>query len=166
MTKLTGTPLRIMKIIHVICSQIWFGSGICIFVYALYCFNNNFDLNTGKKLIEIIPYLYQKAILPFAVICIIQGIIYGIFSNYGFIKYKWVLAKWILTFFVIMFTGIGGIGQRFSIVGKIESKKSQTLIMSDGKTFFAFIIAQIVFLGIMTIISIIKPKGKRNEEKK
>jgi hypothetical protein len=80
-------------------------------------------------------------------------------------KIKWVLAKWILTFFVIMFTGIGGIGQIFAIVGQIESNKIQTLTMSDGKIFFAFITGQIVFLGIMTIISIIKPKGKKNEEK-
>jgi hypothetical protein len=120
----------------------------------------------GKELIEIIPYLYQKAILPFAAICIIQGIIYGIFSNYGFIKYKWVLAKWILTFFVIMFTGIGGIGQIFTIVGRIENNKIQTLTINDGKTFFVFIIGQIVFLGIMTIISIIKPNRKKHKEKK
>ncbi|MDR2793249.1 MAG: hypothetical protein LBB61_06235 [Treponema sp.] len=37
--------------------------------------------------------------------------------------------------------------------------------MNDGKTFFAFVIGQIVFLGIMTIVSIIKQKGKKYEEK-
>jgi hypothetical protein len=161
MEKLTGKPLRVMKVIHVICSQIWFGAVWCIFIYALYCFNNGFEKEMAVKFIGIIPFLYQKAIMPFALVCVIQGIIYGIFTQYGFIKYKWIIIKWILAIFVILCTGMGGIGQIFIIIGKINNGEINTLKMNDGKTFFLFIIGQIVFLSIMTIISIIKPKNKK-----
>jgi hypothetical protein len=161
MVKLTEKPLKIMKMVHVICSQIWFGTVWCIFIYALYCFNNNFEKNTAIKFIEIIPFLYQRAIMPFALVCVIQGIIYGIFTQYGFIKYKWIIAKWVLTIFVIICTGIGGIGQIFSIIGKINYGEINVLTMNDGKLFFVFIIGQIIFLSTMTIISIIKPKNKK-----
>jgi hypothetical protein len=91
--KITGKPLKIMKMAHVICSQIWFGAVWCIFIYALYCFNNNFEKDAAIKFIEIIPFLCQRAIMPFVLICVIQGIIYEIFTQYGFIKYKWIIAK-------------------------------------------------------------------------
>jgi hypothetical protein len=161
---ITGRLLRIIKIIHIICSQIWFGTIWCIFIYALYCFNNNFEKEIAIKYIEIIPFLYQKIVLPFGLFCIIQGIFYGIFTQYGFIKYKWIIGKWILAISVILCTGIGGIGQIFNIIGKINSGEINILTMDNGKIFFIFIIGQILFLSIMTILSIIRPENKIHKE--
>jgi hypothetical protein len=162
--KLNGKLLRVMKIIHIICSQIWFGSVCCIFAYALYCFNNSFDKNTAISLIEAIPHLYLKVIMPFSVICVIQGIIYGIFTPFGFFKHKWLIAKWILFAVVIFCTGRGGMGELFTIIDQLNQNEITTLTMNDGKTFFLFIIGQILFLSIMTILSIIKPKNKKVNE--
>ncbi|MDR0434042.1 MAG: hypothetical protein LBH21_03125 [Gracilibacteraceae bacterium] len=160
MKKLAGKYMKLMRVIHVFCAQIWFGGVCCIFVYGLYCFGNNLEKDAAIKLIEIIPFLYQKLIMPFSVVCGIQGLIYGIFSSYGFIKHKWVLTKWILAVFVIICTGAGGIGQVIAVIEKINSGEIAVLTMSDGQMFFVFMIGQILLLSVMTILSVVRPKRK------
>jgi hypothetical protein len=111
-----------------------------------------------------IPGLYKMVVLPAALVCIAQGLVYGIFSNWGFIKFKWVLAKWILALFVVVFTGMGGIGQMFMILDRVQKDNIQTVTLQDGKLFFVFIAGQIALLCVMTILSILKPKNKTNKE--
>jgi hypothetical protein len=102
--------------------------------------------------------------MPFSIICVIQGIIYGIFTPFGFFKYKWLIAKWILFIVAILCTGLGGMGELFTIIEKLNQNEITTLTMNDGKTFFLFIIGQILCLSIMTILSITKPKNKKTNE--
>jgi hypothetical protein len=56
---------------------------------------------------------------------------------------------------------MGGIGELLTVIDKINNDEIAALTMSDGKTFFLFITGQILFLSIMTILSIIKPKNKK-----
>lgn len=63
---------------------------VCIGALAIVSF---FQLSETDFLTiaPLIPMLYQKVVLPMALITIIQGIIYGVFTNWGFFKHKWVL---------------------------------------------------------------------------
>jgi hypothetical protein len=101
-------------------------------------------------------------------VCIIQGIIYGIFSKWGFIKYRWLIIKWLSIPFIIICTGIGGIWQIFMILENVQSSNVEIITLSDGQMFFVFMILQIIILGIMTTVSIIKLKNnkKNNDENK
>ena len=154
--------MKLMRIIHIIAAQIWFGAVICIFGFAFYCFNNT-AVEKFLILAPMIPGLYKMVVLPAALVCIMQGIIYGIFSKWGFIKFKWVLVKWIMVLLVVLCTGMGGIGHMFIILDNVQKNNIQNITLNDGEIFFVFIIGQIIILCIMTIISIIKPKNKKEK---
>jgi hypothetical protein len=122
------------------------------------------EVNNFLVLAPVIPGLYRMVILPAAVVCIIQGIIYGIFSKWGFFKFKWITIKWLSIPIVIICTGIGGIGQIFAIVDSVQKNNIQNITLKDGKIFFLFIGIQIIILGIMTILSVIKPNKNKKQD--
>lgn len=156
MKRISRNSMIIMRIIHIIATQIWFGGVVSILVFGIMSFNNN----TSEEfliLASYIPSLYSKVILPAALICIIQGVIYGFFSAWGFVKHRWLLLKWMLLPFVILSTGMGGIGQIFTIMAKVHDGV-QVVTLYDGHWFFIFSGAQIALLATMTILSVLKPK--------
>jgi hypothetical protein len=155
--------MKLMKIVHILAAQIWFGAVVCIFGFAFYCFNNT-DINNFLILAPTIPRLYQMAVLPAALVCIVQGIIYGFFSKWGFVKYRWIIIKWLSLPFIVICTRIGGIGQIFTILENVQQSNAEIVTLSDGKVFFVFIILQIIILGIMTIVSIIKLKNNKKNK--
>jgi uncharacterized membrane protein len=91
--KLKRSGMQWLRLFHIVSISIWFGSVVCIGALAIVSF---FQLSETDFLTiaPLIPMLYQKVVLPMALITIIQGIIYGFFSNWGFFKHKWVLFKW------------------------------------------------------------------------
>jgi hypothetical protein len=147
-----------MRVIHVLASQIWFGAVVCILGYSVLCFNNR-DAGEFLILVKLIPELYKTVVLPFAMLCVIQGILYGIFSKWGFFKFRWITLKWIMVILVIVCTGMGGIGQIFSIIAAVEQGGIRELTFYDGRIFFAFSVLQIFFLSSMTVLSVLKPRN-------
>ncbi|MGI6066755.1 MAG: hypothetical protein ACOYI2_09745 [Bacillota bacterium] len=85
-----GNGLKWLRILHIVSAGIWFGATVCIGVLAFISF---FYLSETDFLITapLIPMLYQKTILPIAIFILIQGLIYGFFTNWGFFKHGWVL---------------------------------------------------------------------------
>ena len=40
MVYISPRGMKLMRVIHIVAAQIWVGAVICIFGFALYCFNN------------------------------------------------------------------------------------------------------------------------------
>ena len=150
-----------LHLIHIISISIWFGSVVCIGTLAVIAF---FQMS-GNEFLTIallIPTLYQKIVLPIALITIIQGIIYGVFTNWGFFKHKWMTFKWCVLPLIVLCTGLGTIGQIFSLLEKIE-KSGFTGGFTDGGFVFIFISLQILLLLLMFLLSVFKPfKSKQS----
>ncbi|MDI9480246.1 MAG: hypothetical protein QM229_05505, partial [Bacillota bacterium] len=104
--KLSRTGMQWMRVLHVFSVSIWLGSVVCILGLTVICF---FQLNERDFLIiaPLVPQLYKTIVMPVALFTIIQGIIYGLFSNWGFFKYKWLLLKWIFIPLIVLCTGLG-----------------------------------------------------------
>lgn len=148
--------MRWIRVLHVISVSIWFGSVVCIFSLAVICF---FQLNQTSFLIiaPLVPQLYQKVVMPAAIFTIIQGIIYGFCTGWGFFKHKWVLFKWLLVILIALCTGLGGIGQMFSVLAQAEA----ALFVggfADGGLVLLFISLQVLFMLIMVVLSVFKPR--------
>ena len=158
-----GTGLKWLRILHIVSAGIWFGATVCIGVLAFICF---FNLSETSFLITapLIPMLYQKTILPIAIFILIQGLVYGFFTNWGFVKHGWVLLKWILTLLLIPCIGVGTIGQMFSIIEKVNTS-GFTGGFSDGGPVILFISLQILIMLMMIGISVLKPKKKEHTTK-
>jgi len=68
--------MRWLRLIHILTSSIWFGGVACIGVLTWICF---FGLNQ-QEFLTVAPIstsLFDKLILPVALITLAQGIIYG-----------------------------------------------------------------------------------------
>lgn len=154
--KLNKAGMQWMRVLHVFSVSIWFGSVVCIFGLAAICF---FQLNENDFLViaPLVPKLYQKIVMPAAIFTIIQGIIYGFFTGWGFFKYIWVLFKWILVLLITLCTGLGGIGQMFSVLAKVEAAHFVGGF-ADGGLVLLFISLQILFMLIMIVLSVFKPR--------
>jgi len=85
--------MKWLRLLHILTASARFGGVVCILSLT---YTNFFQLTESEFLTVIprVPGLYQKVILPFALLTVLQGIIYGLFTNWGFVKYKWILSKW------------------------------------------------------------------------
>lgn len=151
-----------LRLIHIVSISIWLGAVISIGLLAIISF---FNLSAADFLIiaPLIPVLYQKVVLPMALITIIQGIIYGVFTNWGFFKHKWILIKWSLVLLIALCTGMGTIGPIFTLLDKAE-KVSFVGGFADGGSVLFFIALQILFILYIFYLSVFKPfkKSKQN----
>ncbi|MEN6463380.1 MAG: hypothetical protein ABFC94_18675 [Syntrophomonas sp.] len=153
--KLKRNGMQWLRVLHILSASTWLGVVVGIGSLAYVCF---FQLSEADFLTiaPLVPELYRKVVLPAAVVTIVQGIIYGIFTSWGFVKYKWVLFKWILAFLVAFCTGWGGIGNMFYVLDKVE-KSGLAGGFTDGGVVLLFIFLQIIIMFIMIILSVFKP---------
>lgn len=92
MQKITNsTVLRILKICHLLGMAMWLGGSISIFVLLL-SVPNEAAVNT----------LTMAVIIPGAYILLLTGLIYGLFTPYGFFKQRWLTWKWVFTLIIII----------------------------------------------------------------
>jgi uncharacterized membrane protein len=156
--RLKKKGMQWLRVLHILSVSIWFGSVVCIGGLALICF---FQLSESEFLTMApwIPELYRSVVLPFAIFAVIQGIVYGFFSNWGFFRHRWVLAKWCLVILTGLCTGVGGIGQMFAVLDKVE-QSGFTGGLADGGSVLFFISLQVLLLLIMIVLSVFKPKKR------
>lgn len=153
--------MKWLRIFHISTSAVWFGGVVCILLLVCICF---FCLNEADflKAAPIVLFLYQKLILPVGLLTIFQGLIYGLFTNWGFKKHRWVVLKWLGTLMTGLCTGLGGIG-RMSAAMEKAAEHNFVGGMAGGGAVLAFIIAQILLLLFMIVISVLKPFGKKKK---
>ncbi|MCL2669567.1 MAG: hypothetical protein FWE89_02675 [Syntrophaceae bacterium] len=159
MIKLKQKGMKWLRLLHILTASVWFGGVVCIWSLVYTSF---FQLTESEFLtvILLVPGLYQKVILPFALLTVIQGIAYGLFTNWGFVKYKWILSKWILAVLVTICTGLGGIRQIHVVVVNIELSGFAGGF-ADGGLALLFISLQIIFMVMMIILSVFKPMKRK-----
>lgn len=158
-----GKSLKWLRILHIISAGIWFGATVCIGGLAVICLSNP-DAAEFLVTAPLVPELYRKMILPAALFTILQGLVYGFFTEWGFLKHRWVTIKWIFTILLIPCIGAGGIGQMFALIDKVKSSGLNGGL-HDGGLVLLFISLQILIMLIMIGISVYKPWKKKSAVK-
>jgi uncharacterized membrane protein len=159
--KLKKRYMQWLHILHVLTISIWFGSVVCLAALSLICFFK-LDKTEFITIAPLIPALYRQVVMPAALFTIIQGIIYGFFSNWGFFKYRWILYKWLLVVLTALCTGLGGINQMLNAINKAD-ESGFTGGFADGGLALLFVFLQIIFMIIMVGLSVFKPM--KNKQK-
>ncbi|HZJ84846.1 MAG TPA: hypothetical protein VFD02_04740 [Syntrophomonadaceae bacterium] len=154
--KLKRSSLKCLHLIHIISISIWFGSVISISALSFIVFSQASE-TIFFTLAPLIPWLYKTIVLPIALFTIIQGIIYGLFTNWGFFKHKWITYKWCLLILVSLSTGMGTIAPIFTLLEKANTHGFVGGFAESGSIPF-FLLLQITLLLLMIILSVFKPK--------
>ncbi len=101
MKKLSPQGVKILKMFHLFFAILWIGGGLAL-VILFFSVNpaNGDELYMKSRIVQIID---DYLIIPGAMASLLIGIIYGIWTNWGFFKYKWIIVKWIMTVVQILF---------------------------------------------------------------
>jgi uncharacterized membrane protein len=101
MKKLSPQGVKILKMFHLFFAILWIGGGLALVILFLSVNPANGDeLYMKSRIVQIID---DYLIIPGAMASLLIGIIYGIWTNWGFFKYKWIIVKWIMTVVQILF---------------------------------------------------------------
>lgn len=163
MKKLSSKALKWLRVLHILSISVWFGGTACVAGLSYVALFQSTETEF-MPVAHLIAFIYQKVLGPMAVLTLLEGVIYGCWSKWGFFKQRWLLLKWICVPLIIVFIGVGGIGQLMAIQSKIDSG-SFSGGFTDGTLLLVFVTLQILLLMLMTWLSVFKPQKKATANK-
>jgi len=101
MQKLTVAQQKFLKGVHLLVAGLWLS---CVIVLGLLPILTS-SLTAGDEI-----YMYNLAyhfidfyiLTPAAVVTLITGLVYSIFTKWGFFKHGWLIYKWVVTLAIII----------------------------------------------------------------
>jgi uncharacterized membrane protein len=101
MQKLKKQGLNILKMVHLLFVIMWVGGAIALTIVLFSIQPETGDgLYMKSRIIQIID---DFIIIPGAMGNLLIGIVYGVWTKFGFFKFRWMIVKWILTVAQILF---------------------------------------------------------------
>lgn len=166
MKKLGRKGLRWLKGLHLITVSCWIGGAFALIL--LYPLKEN--VLDGGALHGINQSIHQidmaVVVIPGAFGCLITGLIYSTFSNWGFFKHGWMIFKWIVTVAAILF-GTFYLGpwetNMMEISGELGmASLDDATYLHNQKMNLLFGCLQCLLLIVTVFISVFKPwKGRK-----
>jgi flagellar biosynthesis protein FliQ len=165
MPKLGARGLRWLKGLHFIAVSCWIGGAVALLL--LYFLKQGvsdagvlYGINQSIHHVDMVV-----VVIPGAFGCLITGLIYSIFSNWGFFKHNWLIFKWIVTIIAILF-GTFWLGpwetNMMEISGRLGvSALSDQAYLYNQRMNIIFGGLQCLVLMITVFISIFKPWKKK-----
>ena len=164
--KLSAKGMKALKVVHLVCAIAWFGSAI-----SMNLLRHLVDVNDAVGMYwmaEILEAIDMQILVPGAVGCLVTGIVYGIFTNWGFFKHKWLVLKWVLTIFMILFGTfyMGPLVKENVIIGKavMEGGGDTALYWHNVSANAVAGLLQLILLTVVTVVSVYKP-WKRSDKR-
>ncbi|MBO9128790.1 DUF2269 family protein [Bacillus sp. 165] len=163
MKKLGPTGMKWLKILHIMLVTLFFGG-----ITSSLALNLGISLDSYTKTFETyksIVIISDNIIRIGAVGTLFIGLLYGLFTNWGFFKHRWVTVKWIL-FMIQTFIGIFVVDKLMLVNMMIlENQKSMALnnpVFIHNHTLRQYaVIFQVVTTIFILCISVIKPWKKK-----
>lgn len=160
--KISAKGMKVLKVVHLLCAVAWFGSALSM--NLLRYLVGHPDAAGMYWMAEVLEAIDMKILVPGAIGCLLTGIAYGFFTNWGFFKHRWLLVKWVLTLFMILFGTfyMGPLVKENVMVGKAVLAGTGDVDRYwqnvDDNVWAGLL--QLTLLTIVTIISVYKPWKK------
>lgn len=89
--------LKLLKALHLIAAATWMGGAFALMALAALR-EVHLDERPAAALINLcIYYVDVSVVVPGIVGCILTGLIYSAYTNFGFFKFFWIIYKWFIT---------------------------------------------------------------------
>jgi len=163
MKKFNSKQTQILKIAHIFFFIMWIGGGIALttlmFVADPLLPDDVYMKFRSMQVVD------DFLIIPGALGCFVAGIIYGVFTNWGFFKHNWLIVKWIMTVLQILF-GTFALGPWLN--GNVDIARDLRGAALSNPEFLNNIMnikiwgtLQVSLLLFMAVISVLKPWKKK-----
>ena len=165
MVRLSAGGIRWLKGLHLIAASCWIGGAVSLLL--LYFLKSG--ISDGGVLYGINQSIHQVdmtvVVLPGAVGCFLTGLVYSLFTPWGFFRHGWLTFKWIVTVLAILF-GTFCLGPwetaMMTLSGSLGlSALSDAAYLYSQRMNFIFGVGQSVLLMITVFVSVFKPWKKR-----
>lgn len=163
MKKLNLPGMKWLKIVHIGLVALFFGgimSSIALqFGMDLGSYENTLD--AYRSMVR----LSDRIVRTGAVGTLLVGVVYGIFTNWGFFKHRWITIKWAL-FILQTIIGIFIVDKlMMANMGMLETLHAEALANPDfirNHTYRQCAVAvQVILTLVIIAISVIKPRKKK-----
>jgi hypothetical protein len=108
MKQFNSSQQKWLKSFHLLFAAVWLTCGSVMLSFTLVARS----LNNGDQLYMLnylTDFIDMKILVPAAMLTLFSGLLYGIFTKWGFFKHRWLVFKWIVTVSIIVtgtiFTG-------------------------------------------------------------
>lgn len=163
MKKLKPNEVKLLKTFHLLFAIMWICGGIALILGQYIATPQTGDeLYMKLRMLQIVD---DWIIIPGAIGCLLTGIVYGIWTNWGFFKHRWITVKWVLTVAQILF-GTFFLGTWLN--GNVElANQLRDAALSDHKFIYntqmisVWGLVQLALLLLYIVISVYKPWKKK-----
>ncbi len=99
--KLKPQVVKILKMFHIFFAFCWIMGGValCLLIFITYPQTGD-ELFMRSRILQIVDDYF---IIYGAIGAFFTGLIYSIWTNWGFFKHPWIIVKWIMTILQIAF---------------------------------------------------------------
>lgn len=108
MKRFTSNQQKWLKSFHLLFMAVWVACGFILLSFSLV----SAGLSSGEHLYMlnyITDFIDMKILVPSAMLTLLTGLLYSMFTGWGFFKHRWLVFKWIVTVSIIVtgtiFTG-------------------------------------------------------------
>lgn len=161
---LSAKGQRWLKCLHVLFSCAWVGAALCLvtmnFTMQATSDMELYGINISMKFID------DYIIIPGAIGCLLTGLVYSIFTNWGWFKHRWITAKWIINITGVIF-GTFWLGPWLNSlpeISKAEGLKALTnaVYINNRTMLYYWGTLQALSIIFALFISVLKPWKKNN----
>jgi len=160
---------KVLKIIHVLLSACIFGAFAAVLILLI--LKQNYDLGEMAFAVDLSilkVFTYGISYVFFALL--LTAAIYGLFTEWGFVKHRWILAKLIILSALAVVTLVG-LSPSINGMASISDAGLNTNVMrvqylNFGQMAIFYASINLVLMMIIFSISILKPWGKTGWELK
>jgi uncharacterized membrane protein len=159
MKKLTPQAIKILKLFHILFAFCWVMSALvlCGLLFVTHPASGD-ELYMRSLIVKILDDYF---IIPGALGALITGLIYSIWTNWGFFKHTWITVKWIMTILQIVFgTFVLGpfVNNNTALTDQLrDAALTDSVVLGNIQTTQIWGTVQLLLLLLMVVISVQKP---------
>lgn len=162
MKTLNPTGMKILKIFHLLFAIMWIGGVMALICVELFGHPTDPQMTMMSATDQLIIDLWF--LIPGGIGIVITGILYGVFTKWGFWKHTWLKVKWVLTVLLVLIgAGYMGVLIKKNIVvvqSALDNSGNMSQYWDNVLNISVSGIIQIIGFICIIIISVFKPWKK------
>jgi len=155
---------RILLSIHLLLNSIWIG-GIIAIMFMNLLRAHAVDGDQLYAMNMLLFKIHDDLVMNVSFGVILTGLLFSLFTQWGFVGFYWVAAKWIgvMTLFVLITFYLAPSINVMAAIADVDRAHAVTnpLYLQFGKESMMFLSLQLLLLVLVILVSVFKPWGQR-----
>ena len=165
MAKISGSGQKWLKGFHVFFAGLWIGGAVALNLKQF--FVNPTDGMELYGIVSTMKFIDDFIIIPGAVGLVLTGLLYSIWTNWGWFKHPWVTVKWCINLYGVIF-GTFFLGPWLNSLPPIALNKGLTALsdptfMHNRRMLIIFGTFQVATIIFAVFVSALKPWKKKKQ---